>query len=505
VSRPVGFVDGEQHRPSSVGSKPDTRGRQRNAIRVEESRHEVDRLRGDVARWLRDRTDHDTLRQYKTQLNAVDDVLGRVLTRVRDDVASIPTTDPVGSVYERCRADDRRTVLVRRFWTFFRDKFDQRDVPELAPVLAAADEVVWSCYAESFAALGAQPPSAPLPYVEPQLTPRALARSTPPPELASDARDELLRDTLKLLPLPVIGIPSICEARPWWLVLLAHETGHQVQADVADGGLRGAFADLLERAASAAPGSSQTWRDWSREIFADAVSVLAVGGAAPRAMAELETSDDAGLLRPLSAYPPPIVRQALMEGLAAGMAAPIARGDDAARAAAAKQQAEAVASEARAVVEAAVLAPDDERLRAAALAQLGVVPAVVAALAVERLAGVATLPTLCGWQAGNAARIGTWSTDFRGPGEPFPEATLASARLAIGGAYEAWLDIAELPDDPRAKALTTLKTRVLAVVPRCREPSVRAAPAAATWQLETIAGSIAEQLFPAAGLEEPEP
>jgi hypothetical protein len=56
------------------------------------------------------------------------------------------TLSDLGDRYEACRRADQRLVLVRRFWRWYADRFDQRRDPATAAVLRAADEIVWSCW-----------------------------------------------------------------------------------------------------------------------------------------------------------------------------------------------------------------------------------------------------------------------------------------------------------------------------------------------------------------------
>src|SRR5208283_1301941 len=69
------------------------------------------------------------------------------------------------------------------------------------------DEVVWSCWATPFAVAGDAVAAAPLPYLEPFYTPRAIPRTRPPQDFKR--ADELLRSALATLPVPLVGLPPV--------------------------------------------------------------------------------------------------------------------------------------------------------------------------------------------------------------------------------------------------------------------------------------------------------
>jgi hypothetical protein len=103
----------------------------------------------------------------------------------------------------------------------------------------------------------------------------------------------------------MIALPPVCQRRPWWLVIAAHEVGHHVQW-----GLPGA-GERADKAITATVGDSLAarWLGWREELFADACAVLLTGPAVIWAITELET-------RPAPAlgtrrYPPTLVRLAM--------------------------------------------------------------------------------------------------------------------------------------------------------------------------------------------------
>ncbi len=197
--------------------------------------------------------------------------------------------------------------IVEGLFRLLAARFDQRRDPALAPTLKAADELIWSCLQQ--ARVLADPLPLPLAYVDPAFSPSATPRIKPPPALP--ARDRLLAEMLRVLPVPMIGLPSGIVEEPWWLVLVAHEVGHHVQYDADDAAVQQTGAALKETAGDAA------WESWRHEVFADLFAVLALGPVAIDATAELEWDLPEGLAAARSLYPPVMVRLAIMAECAA--------------------------------------------------------------------------------------------------------------------------------------------------------------------------------------------
>jgi hypothetical protein len=283
-------------------------GEHRNTLRIEQSKEELGVLRQGFDQWHRLRLSADTLRRHSAQLDALALVIESALDVIAADLETIDSTMSEGHAYERCRTADGRSLFVRRLWDSFRQKWDDREEDHLASTFAAADEVIWSCWATPFRLAGVTPPPAPLPYLEPEYAPTAVLRSAPPLELR--LADELLRDTLAALPIPLIGMPPLCVQRPWWLVLMAHETAHHLEAEL-DPGMTSKVRQTIADAATAAGLAPKRWEQWSGELFADAFGLGCVGEAHLWAIEELELSSDDAMERDdLIAYPPPRVREA---------------------------------------------------------------------------------------------------------------------------------------------------------------------------------------------------
>ena len=268
------------------------------------------RLDGELRAWHAHRVRADVLGQHRSQLAAVYALLHRILTDLREPIASL--TGASAQVGEQCRVHDRRLVWLRRLWDFFRERFDQRDDPTLAPLLRGADEVVWSCHREPFAALetpgtaSSEPP--PLPYVEPGTTPEVFPHGLVPGSLRRDVDAPFLRRALEELPFAVVRVPATCVTAPWWLVHLGHEVGH-----VVDGRLCGhpAWAELIDRL-QLADASAELWLQWSSETFADAYAVLMHGPWAVWALAMAESQADEAMTTRRDNYPPPAARLLVM-------------------------------------------------------------------------------------------------------------------------------------------------------------------------------------------------
>jgi hypothetical protein len=354
---------------------------------------------------------------------------------------------------------------MRRVWTFFRSRFDQRDDPRFKPLLAAADEVVWSCFAGPFRLTNQAVPSAPLAYVEDRFSPFAIPRVNRPPDLRLDIDAAFLADFLTALPIPVLGLPPATVEQPWELVFVGHEAGHHVQFDlVAGAGLDTAFATQLAARLEQAHGAAaaRRWAPWHREIFADAWSVMTMGPAALLAFIELEEGVDARLLQRHPDYPPPVVRMALMHALSSqlGMSADPALG----------------ALDPNAFMAGTPVVADGIDLRAELAADLKVVPTVATLLAADEIVFGQTLPALAGWPLEDPSlrTVDDWRRDFRGANLPAPVEVLEAARVATSGAVWAWSDLQALPLEKREAARILLRDRTTTCVAACREQSVRA-------------------------------
>jgi hypothetical protein len=268
------------------------------------------RLKHELQAWREHRVRADTLGQHRSQLGAAGTLIDRALDELRVPFSTLTGTGP--TIAEACRIHDRRLAWLRRLWNFFRERFDQRDDPTLAPLLRGADEVVWSCHREPMSALDSPggPPTTPppLPYVEPETTPEVFPHGLVPGALRRDVDAPFLRRTLEELPFAVVRVPATCVTAPWWLVHLGHEVGHVIDGQLLGYRARAALVDGIGLDAAAAA----DWTQWSAETFADLYAVLMHGQWAVWALSSADMHDDVGMTTRRDSYPPPAVRLLVM-------------------------------------------------------------------------------------------------------------------------------------------------------------------------------------------------
>ena len=439
--------------------------------RVEESQEQVTLLRDDMNRWFGKWSAADRVRAHASQLKALQASIETVLGKIAEDLPKPESNMTAGEIYDNCRENDKRTAHMLRLWKFFADKFDQRFDPAEAAALAAADEIGWSCFA---AAAGYQgwTAAAPLAYFDARYAPTAFTREETPADLRP--ADALLRQHVRLLPIPLIALPRVCIGRPWWLILLAHEVGHQVQYAIG-GGLIEAFADAIGDLAGNGRDARGLWRGWSQELFADAFGVLTTGGWAAWAVSELERTTPEGML--VSAdnrYPPPLVRAGFMAGVAA-----------AAGWAAAPEQPEG--NSGRADWDAAVA---------------------IATCVIDLPLGAADGPTLAGLAGLGAdqdrpALAAAWQRRVKGfrkvllSEDPLVADTkhVEAARLCAAGATAAWHGLLNGEDTTKA-AITRLRDRSTDAISRCQLEGTRGTPSSRS-SVTQVSDSLAASLFAA--------
>jgi hypothetical protein len=446
----------------------------RACARVEETRRVLGDLEEEFQKWLRRRNRLDTQKRHRSQLRAIGSVVEACLSKIDGTLDGFVDL-PVREAYEGCRVAEHQLAFVRRLWGYFHEKWDQRDSEELASVLAAADEVIWSCFQPPLRKLGRESQPAPLAYVTADFSPHAMGPKGYPIGLRGS--DELLRETVSRLPVPLIGIPFTCVASPWWLVLVAHEVGHQVAylIDEIDGGPT--VADFLTQATATADLEvRQKWRMWSHEVFADAFASMMVGSAHLWALFELEQGSDEAMVRERASYPPPLVRQAVVASLLAQIGA----------SASGQLPAPPAGLELK-----DLSIRDNEAERVARL--MSMVPKVASALADEEVTEQLSLRKLSGWDEAplGPTQVKAWANQLREK-SPKPVEELEAARIGAVGGLAVWAEIAEEADaDLRRERAGALRKAMLDVLPLSREEGYRADRKPAPVDLKELARSVA--------------
>jgi hypothetical protein len=458
----------------------------RSRVRIEASCSALELLRGEIEAWF---CEAKFGPQYTTQLAALQGILNDTLTGLDAGLGSLSLSAGAGWVYSQCRVLDRRLVWLRRIWEYFASRFDQRRMPRYAAVLTAADEVVWACYAEAAprGSDGRPLKPIPLPYIEPEYSPRAFTRDDLPAELQggpAGGGPASFNELLRGLPVPVVGLPVGSLAAPWWLAYLAHEAGHHVLADLKPHGQAlKEFSNWLydrslesDQEAGVSPDkpSARQWFNWGDEVFADLFSVCCLGSAAVWAMAELETTEETGLLTPLPRYPAPAVRLGLMAAAAGalGVKDEGALGD---------LNPQELAAGAPLNNEAGddLRASAREHLRRAALIAGRLKEPPAAPPAPPMLPDLPSLPRLAGFKAADFAlrksRLGKWTADLLGEAEIDAKRTRQETRLATAAAVLAWRRVSAYEDAKRREAAEALAGRIPSRLALTREEATRSA------------------------------
>lgn len=441
--------------------------------RVAATRGELDALRRQIVDWLARCHDDDSDEQqhyvgrYQTQREAIESLLLGVADALQQSLPDGAAAADAGRFYQACREHDRAVVWMRRLWRYFADRLDQRrsDAAERA-LLRAADEVAWSCHRgvmqrAAMRLANVVPTPAPLPFLSPDYSPAAIEAGRPlPSELQIAVEVPAIGSYLAGLPLSQLRLPPWCLDAPWWLVFVGHEVGHQLMADLKLGAM---LAQRLGAAANGvAAGAAERWQGWAEETFADVVSLVLMGPVALWAMAELEWAPAARMLRSSARYPAPAVRLELMARCAGrlGLAAP--------------------PPDLRAQLDAVIGASS---LPAPVTDDLAVLPAALDVLLGPLVQtpngqglGIAELAGFDARLFGSGSDVAAWTAAFaRVDGSVQVDPGLDRPRLVAAAAAAAWWSIRDDADDARREARRqSLRTRLLATLPACGPPGVRA-------------------------------
>jgi hypothetical protein len=264
----------------------------------------------ELSEWRSASSADGPLEKHHTQVHAISKALTTLAAGIQtrlDEVAG------AGSLAADAVTIELMILELHRIWDFFRSKLALRYVPWFQSYLLVADELAWSCYEPVTRWIGDQVgKEPPLVFLNGGSSPFTLPRGSAydaeqvPGE---DFRTERFRAELRHLPIPVVGVPWFQLQHLPDALVIAHEIGHDVEADL---GLTEHLRTLVESALAAKgvdEGRRRVWLHWIGETFADVYGALATGPAYVATLIDFLSSDtttvsDVGPGR----YPPAAVR-----------------------------------------------------------------------------------------------------------------------------------------------------------------------------------------------------
>lgn len=199
----------------------------------------------------------------------------------------------------------------QRIWDYFRGKLEQRFSRPFAEPLWLADTIAYDCHRPVIGQATQQrlldvdqQREPPLTYLHASGGPATLKRGDHP----NNGRSYDLGNAT--LPFPVISLPRESITNIWELIAIAHEVGHDLEADL---NARGAMQTGLEAGLLAAgcPADRRAhWCRWQGEILADVLALMLVGPAFLDALIHLLLLPEEHVVRIDAAgrHPPPYLR-----------------------------------------------------------------------------------------------------------------------------------------------------------------------------------------------------
>lgn len=248
--------------------------------RKEELSRRVGALDRELKQWQAQAETNLDANAHFSQIQAIRILMGVFVDRQKEVLDSL---DPQGEALAFLdTASDIVAQIVRSqfVWEFFREKFQLRYDPFFKDSLWVADTVAWDCYrptllqAADFGILSRdEMREPPLCYYTAEFSPATWIRGSYPADLRDRNKGEYRT------PIPVIELPWDHAQNLWEFVTLAHEVGHDLEADLK---LREPLLTVLQAALQGAgvPGDRvMVWKDWQAECFADLVGLQLAGPA----------------------------------------------------------------------------------------------------------------------------------------------------------------------------------------------------------------------------------
>ena len=251
-------------------------------------------LDAEILHWHEESAEGGPLEKHHTQVRAVSAQLGVPIDELRCRIERLDAR----SVLTEGATVEEVVLDLHRVWDTFRSKLALRYVDHFAGFLVGADELAYRCYypAEKRGA----PREPPLSFFGDDVSPLTRTRGS---GLAPRRVADRLREPLRRLPVPLIGVP-------WFQIehlpdapIIAHEVGHDVEADLALGPPIDVAIDGALAHAGAADAHRRAWATWRAEVFADVFGTLALGPAFTSTLIDF-LADDPGRIADESQHDP---------------------------------------------------------------------------------------------------------------------------------------------------------------------------------------------------------
>lgn len=279
--------------------------------RYEGLRRRVEALPTEVDGWKTRSTQQLDLNAHFSQLGALEILMSGYIERQRSLLADL---DPLSDAEQfAVKAFQLTNVIIKSqgVWDYFRDMLELRFSPTFKEALWIADTVAWDSYrpvleraADEQIIQRAKLREPPLTYLTAALSPATFARTTRTFE-SVDPKQGTVR-----LPIPVIELPWDHVENVWEFTSIAHEVGHDLEADLDLRPLLKLNLDTVLPAEGVPQARIDQWKTWEGEVFADLVGLQLVGPALTETLFDLLLwpANMATTLKPAELHPTPYLR-----------------------------------------------------------------------------------------------------------------------------------------------------------------------------------------------------
>ncbi|WP_437723733.1 hypothetical protein [Sorangium sp. So ce861] len=264
-----------------------------------EIRRKLGALGNELEHWKKVSEANGPFAKHHTQIRRLAAILGRLQVEIQKRIDAGPESPPASSspirVLAACRALERMILEVHRIWEFFRSKLVLREATRFRDYLLIADELAWACYEPALKrGQGSSSREPPLVFFNGGSNPFVISRRSSfqaeavPGEVFNTPE---FKEVLKVLPIPLVGIPWFQVEFLPELLVVAHEVGHAVEDDFSLTATLGRLLDTAMETRGVPVARRPAWRAWLGEIFADLWGCLAAGPAFAGALGDFLARD----------------------------------------------------------------------------------------------------------------------------------------------------------------------------------------------------------------------